>query len=123
MKKFISVVLALLFLLGLTGCNPTEREYHEDITVTLQDSSEKIIVKEWCYLMGSGAEVYYQKGGAEPILLGKTTGGDDGFCPFQEGLYEITENGRSVTVKWCFNPSDGDKTNWRSESFDLPSVD
>ena len=39
----------------------------------------EIIIKEWSFLLGSGTEVYYQKGDAEPILLGKTLGGDDGF--------------------------------------------
>lgn len=119
MKKTVSLFLVVLFLC-LVGCNSTEREYYEDIVIDLQDSVEKIIIKEWRYLQGSGAEVYYQNDDADPVLLGKTTGGDNGFCPFKEGLYEITQDGRSVTVKWCFNPSDKDKSNWRNKTFELP---
>lgn len=95
------------------------REYNEDIVLPLQDPSEKIIIKEWSFLMGSGAEIYYQKDCGNLILLGKTTGGDDGFCPFNEGLYEILEEDRAVTVKWCFRPSDN-KADWPSKTFRLP---
>lgn len=63
--------------------------------------------------------MYYQKDDSEPFLLGKTTGGDDGFCPFDEGLYELTQDGEAVTLKWCFNPSD-DKDKWHSKTFNLP---
>lgn len=115
-------VLAFLFIVGLTGCASDEREFLEDVVVTLEDSSEKIIIKEWRFLLGSGAEVYYQKDSSEPVLLGKTTGGDDGFCPFNEGLYELTQDGNSVTIKWSFNPSDS-KDKWRSKTFNLPVSD
>lgn len=120
MQKIVSLALVLIFLLGLSGCNEIEREYYPDIVVALQDQSESVIIKEWSYLQGSGAEVYYQNDDADLVLLGKTTGGDDGFCPFKEGLYEITQDSRSVTVKWCFNPSDKDISNWRSKTFELP---
>jgi hypothetical protein len=122
-KALIAVLGCLVVLLAFCGCDSegaSEREYYDDIYFTLQDASEKLIIKEWSFLLGSGSEVYYQKGDDDPILLGKTTGGDDGFCPFKEGLYEITQDGRSVTVKWCFRPSDKDTSNWRSETFELP---
>ena len=67
--------------------------------------------------MGSGIEVYYQKGDADPILLGTAPAGDDGFCPFKEGLYEITQTDNSVKIKWCFNPS---SSNWKTQTFELP---
>ena len=110
----IAVVTCLIIILIVGACD-SGREYYDDIHITLQDSSEEIIIKEWSYLLGSGAEVYYKKGG-KLILLGETTGGDDGFCPFKEGLYEVIQNDNSVTVKWCFRTV-GD---WRSETFELP---
>lgn len=115
----IAVTVCLIILLVFGGCG-SEREYYDDIYISLQDSSEKIIIKEWRYLQGSGAEVYYQKNDTDPVILGKTTGGDDGFCPFKEGLYEFSQDGNSVIVRWCFDPSNKDKTNWRSETFELP---
>ena len=96
-------------------------QYYDDINITLQDASEKLIIKEWSFLQGSGIEVYYQRCDENPLLLGNATSGDDGFCPFKEGLYEITQTNRSVTVKWCFSPSDKDMSNWRSKTFELPN--
>lgn len=119
LKAIMKVSAILVLVLALAGCAPTEREYHADIVIALQDPSELLVIKEWSFLLGSGAEVYYQKDGAEPVLLGKTTGGDDGFCPFIEGLYEITQDGDALTVRWCFQPSDKDKTHWHSKTFDL----
>jgi hypothetical protein len=118
-KALMAVLSCLMILLILGGCGP-EREYYDDIYITLQDPSEKIIIKEWSFLLGSGTEVYYQKGDAEPILLGKTLGGDDGFCPFKEGLYELTQDGSSVTIKWCFDSSNKNKDDWKSKTFELP---
>lgn len=120
MKQAVSLFLVVVLFLCLAGCNSSQREYYDEVVIDLQNSSEKIIIKEWSYLQGSGAEVYYQKGDAEPILIGKTTGSDDGFCPFKEGLYDITQDGNSLTVKWCFNPSDKDKSTWKSKTFELP---
>jgi len=120
--KYTSLLMAVIMcfsLLIFVGCG-LEREYYDDILFPLQDTSEKLIIKEWSFLLGSGGEVYYQKNDHKPILLGNTTGGDDGFCPFRKGLYEITQDGRTLTVKWCFNPSDNDKSHWRSETFELP---
>ena len=121
LKALMKISTIWILVLALAGCAPMGKEYHADIVIALQDPSELLVIKEWSFLLGSGAEVYYQKDGAEPVLLGKTTGGDDGFCPFKEGLYEITQDGDTLTVRWCFQPSDKDKTHWHSETFDLPS--
>ena len=121
LKVIAMMSVIWILILTLAGCAPMEREYHADLVISLQDPLEQLVIKEWSFLQGSGAEVYYQKDGAEPVLLGKTTGGDDGFCPFQKGLYEITQDGGTVTVRWSFQPNDWDKTHWRSETFRLPS--
>ncbi len=121
MNKIITLLcLFFLVLMYLYGCGGSEREYLEDIVYELEDSTGVIIIKEWCFLLGSGAEVYYKQGEKTAVLLGKTTGGDDGFCPFKEGMYEITQNGGSICVSWCFRPSNSNHSLWRSKSFDLP---
>ena len=120
MKAIMKVSAIWILVLALAGCAPMEREYHADLVIALQDPSEQLVIKEWSFLQGSGAEVYYQKDGTDLVLLGKTTGGDDGFCPFQEGLYEVTQDGIALTVRWCFHPADKDKTHWHSKTFDLP---
>lgn len=119
LKALMKISTIWILVLALVGCAPMEREYHADLVIALQDPSEQLHIKEWSFLQGSGAEIYYQKDGAELVLLGRTTGGDDGFCPFQEGLYEVTQDGGALTVRWCFQPSDKDKSHWNSERFDL----
>lgn len=123
--KRIRNILFLLFILMLSvvfiGCggDSFEREYHEDICIEIEDGNADIVIKEWTFLLGSGAEVYYHCDN-EMILLGKTTGADDGFCPFKEGLYDVEVEGDTVTVKWCFDPAKKD-ADWRSASYTLPS--
>lgn len=120
--KSIALFVSLIFSVAcFVGCTSSQRDYHDDIVVTLENTNDRIIIKEWQYLLGSGAEIYYQKESDTPVLLGKTSGGDDGFCPFNEGLYEINKDGDTVTVKWCFDPSDNDKSNWRSKTFEIVS--
>ncbi|MBR6535058.1 MAG: hypothetical protein IKT65_05720 [Clostridia bacterium] len=99
MKRSISLLLVSIFALCIIGCGETERDYYDDIVIALQEPSEKIIIREWRYLLGSGSDIYYQKDNSDALLLGKTTGADDGFCPFNEGLYELTQNGNEITVK------------------------
>ncbi len=52
--------------------------------------------------------------------IGQTVGGDDGFCPFAEGMYEIDIQGDVLTVKWAFQPYQK-KDEWRVDEFTLPS--
>ena len=80
-KALIAVLGCVVLLLAFCGCT-LEREYYDDIYITLQDASEKLIIKEWYFLQGCGFEMYYQRSDDDPILLGKSTSGDDGFCPF-----------------------------------------
>ena len=113
MRKTVLFLLVVLVL--FSGCSPSGREYQEDLTVELS-ADEKLIIKEWSFLLGSGAEVYYQRGNQSQVFLGKTSGGDDGACPFALGQYEITREGNAVTIKWRF-----DADVWRSKTFELPA--
>ncbi len=70
-------------------------------------------------MLGSGAEIYFKKNN-ELTLIGKTTGGDDGFCPFKEGQYSIEITDDTVTVSWSRHHSD-EKTNWATDSYQLPT--
>lgn len=115
MKWMIWVLLLSVILTLFTGCNTSGREYLEDLIVEL-GADEKLIIKEWSFLLGSGAEIYYQQENQKPVLLGQTDGGDDGACPFSLGQYEITRDGNTVTVKWHF-----DADVWRSKTFELPA--
>lgn len=122
MKRLSYILVSLLIVVsaGLYGCDTLEREYKEDIVYELPDSENKIIIKEWEFLQGSGAEIYLKKGEENPVLLGKISCADDGFCPFEAGLYEITQDENSITVSWCYDPTNEDRSSWRSQSFELP---
>ena len=52
----------------------------------------------------------------EKVYLGDAGGGDDGYCPFEDGEYEITyqESDNTITVRW-HNSFD-----WEEVVFELP---
>ena len=98
--KKIIVCLLLAALMLLPGCG-NSREYLEDITVQLEETDSQIVIKEWRWLMGSGAEIYALQDG-ELTLLGITTGGDDGYCPFASGTYTIEAENDFVFLSRAF---------------------
>ena len=114
----IAVVSCLLLLMIFSGCG-SEREYHDDINIQLESNQAEIIIREWQFLLGSGAEIYYNDGDEE-ILLGQLAGGDDGFCPFKEGLYSVSVDDKEVTIEWCIYPNEKEKP-WEKKTFELPS--
>lgn len=114
----------LIILFAFCGCNSNssfdfEREYLDDLHIPLETHPAEIIIKEWRYLLGSGAEVYYKADGKE-ILLGQLSGADDGFCPFKEGLYAVTVDGNKLTIEWCGYPR-CPRDSWSKKNFELPS--
>ena len=118
--KRLTFLLVLPLLFGLVSCqNPLgDREYCEDLYISIPGSESQILIKEWQYLLGSGAEVYFvQSSDAKPQLLGRLSGGDDGYCPFKNGKYRVRFSDGTVTFSWSF---DGSDTYSRSESFVLP---
>ena len=122
MSNIIKLLILLLIavLCFSCGCEKFSREYKEDIIFALEGEDETLIIKEWSFLLGSGAELYYQKSGEQPILIGRTTGGDNGYCPFADGQYEITQDANSICVSWCFRPSNYNNAVWHTETFLLP---
>ena len=117
-NALIVAISCLLILLTLSGCG-FEREYNDDIIIQLEDRDGEIVIKEWSFLMGSGAEVYYRNG-KNDMKLGSLLGGDDGFCPFKEGLYTVTVSGNEVTIEWDRLPADS-TIPWEKKTFELPS--
>ena len=118
MKKIILIILATVIFGCFCSCGlGSNREYYDDIVIELQDREGVLVIKEWEFLHGSGAEIYYRYKGQKPILLGKTVGGDDGYCPFKNGNYEITQNADSVDISLSGSDLDECKT----YSFDLPN--
>ena len=94
-RLFVTSVLALLaaFVMYYSALvSAFSVSYNEDISVKLPDSDVQLVIKEWRTLKTSGAYIYVK----EPIgktLIGSTWGGDDGYCYFENGGYEIVNNG------------------------------
>lgn len=122
-NKTIIIVLVLSLVtccFALQSCNEQfeAAEYKDDIIVTVPDSDETLVIKEWTFLLSSGAEIYLQKDN-RLILLGETDGADDGYCPFADGKYQIINNkDGTITVKWLFNIAE-DTEIWHEKQFDI----
>ena len=117
--SLVSFLITLSCILGLLitmlNWSHNSREYQEDIIVKLSDSNSAILIKEWTFLLESGAEIYFLQD-EKKIFLGETGSGDDGICSFQNGNYEILQNkDQSITVRWQLN-----KKIWNEKTFLLP---
>lgn len=121
-KRLVTLSLAVCFAVCVvfTGCHQDEREFLADISVPLEDTAAEIVIKEWQYLLGSGAEIYYREDD-KLTLLGKTTGGDDGYCPFQAGKFKLDIEGNELTVRWGFRGSDPEEL-WKEKRFTIPNA-
>ena len=118
----IVLVLAgsiLFFYYGFVTNPLLSRDYEdEDVVVPLQDPEEKLIIKEWTYSVGSGAEIYYQRGEEKPVMIGQASSDLD--TPFKDGAFEIIQNGRSIEIRFRFRASEPDRSQWRSITLELP---
>lgn len=118
-RKKIIVCLLLAALMLLPGCGDG-KEYLGDITVPLEDTASQIVIKEWRWLMGSGAEIYVQQDG-KLTRLGITAGGDDGYCPFASGTYTLKVEDDELVIRWAFRGSEPEEK-WRESRFPLPAA-
>ena len=118
-KRFRYLCISVLLLTIIsTGCNSNQREYHADIRIPLQHNDGIIIVREWSWLTGSGAEIYWEVDG-KITLLGECGRADDGYCPFRDGRYTFEEKENEIIFTWYFNTSADGEEIWHSEAFQL----
>ncbi len=87
MKRLLSLILIICMLLSLAACSDST---YEPVPSTDEEKT---------------------------VLLGKLTGGDDGYCPFNDGKYKVSFAGDRVTFSWSF---DGSDTYSKTEGFTLP---
>ncbi len=112
--------IILLICLAISSCtNPLgNRDYNEDLYIDIPDTQDRLLIKEWQYLLGSGAEVYFVSSvNGEAYFLGNIQGGDDGYCPFKDGKYEVSYTEGVVNLSWSF---DGSEIYTKNQSFILP---
>ena len=89
-----TVFLILLCIFVLSSCS-SGREYYDDIVVQFENDEAEIVIREWSFLLGSGAEIYCNIGG-KMTLLGQISGMDNSFCPFSKGL----DSSRKLNLLW-----------------------
>lgn len=125
--KFIFAFLAIALICFAVVCFVTlsndplgEREYFPEISLPVEDGGE-FVIKEWEYLSKCGVEFYYSKDG-KMTKLGQTNGSNqEGFYPFNEGLYTVGFENGTVVVKWCYNRQNkNDHSLWERQSYELP---
>ncbi len=119
MKKTVLILCAAVLL--LCSCTPgaSGRDYREDINVPLKNGYT-LIIREWSYTVGSGAEIYLSQKDGKTVFLGRTTGGDDGYCPFADGNYEIVEKDGCIVISWGFRASDN-ASDRKTKTFEIPN--
>jgi len=113
-----AVVVAALTVAGVLFVlnSSFAKDYKDDLRIELAQNDGVIIVKEWSFLTGSGAEIYYEKDG-EVVCLGSTDG-NDGYLAFDDGKFTFTEGDGEVTLSWFYSKVSG-KEDWRSKTFKL----
>ena len=123
----IAVILVIAIGFYVYLLHAFSRNYHDDLIIQSPDGEGFLIIKEWSFLLGSGAEVYYVKGEKDwwfnKTKLGETGVGDDGYCPFQDGKYIIDWQEDYVEIKYyAAVPAQSPKypDTWRVDRFDLP---
>ena len=102
------IIVSIICLCAVSCSDPLGgREYRDDLYVEVDGMEGQLLIKEWSFLLGSGAEIYYvDPVENKPQLLGKVQGGDDGFCPFANGKYSVEYKEGEITVSWSFDGSD-----------------
>lgn len=117
-RSICVVVCCIMILLTFSGCSL--RAYRPDICIPLEGQVGEIVIREWSFLLGSGAEIYYRVGFVE-LELGQLPGGDDGYCPFEAGRYAVYMDGNQVTIKWDhFTSYSDDEKFWDTKTFEIP---
>lgn len=122
-KRRMCIIIASMFVVTVMVCGVAlitlhssfKREYLADLRIDLVENQGVIIIREWTFLQGGGADIYYENDGKE-ILIGETTA-DDGYCPFQKGQYTLDENDGKVIISWAF--FNDAKKDWRMRTFIL----
>jgi len=62
MKKYLKFILIICIpILVLTSCKGGlwDRDYRDNLTVEIPDSEINLVIKEWSWGLGRGAEIYY----------------------------------------------------------------
>lgn len=106
----LQVVLAFFALAGVLGLLPlmvigaTFARTYVYTEIDSGTTGRDLLVREWSFLLGGGGEVVERDG----IWLTRIarTGADDGYTPFADGAYSVTDVGGELTLRWRTHSED-----------------
>lgn len=100
----VSILTITVALVAIFYCMMTNdlRDFKEDIIIDIPNLEASLIIREWKFLLGSGAEVYYKPTNGKAFMLGTAGGGDDGYTPFADGEYTVKFQENGVNISWYF---------------------
>ncbi len=114
----IAVILVALWFYVMTS---EWRDFKDDLITAIPDSEDCIVVREWSFLLGSGAEIYYRYSNGKEVRIGNAGGGDDGYLPFARETYKVQFQSDSVTFDWCWQYyRENDSKYWKSTTLQFP---
>jgi len=98
------VLLVIVFFVLWIEYGTLKREYLPDIAIPLEEG--ELVVREWGFLVGGGAEFYYRKEGKKKLQLLGQGSTCDLYHPFEEGSYTVMQQGNEIFVRYCYRPKD-----------------
>ena len=116
------VLLLALVLLAFGAARADWREWQEDLYLDIPQRQAQLIVREWGFLLGSGAELYYQEEGRPRVRLdGNLPGGDDGYQPFSRGEYQVEFTPDGCVLRWFVGITTGTDEGWMERAYTFPT--
>ena len=115
------LITALIFISVLFIClqHFFTRDYLDDIEIVAPAGDYSLVVKEWGFLLGGGAEIYYKKDDNLKLLGELHT--DDVVHPFHLNMYTIQWGEGKITIHYysgTLAENAEDENTWRFKTFE-----
>ena len=106
----IAIILVACLILGVgiyifIGRLILKRDYEPDLVVPSPDGKYELVIREWTYTVGGGAEIYLRKPGQDKWSnswrktgIGSTN--SETLC-FAQGHYSVEWDNDNVTIYYC----------------------
>ena len=106
-----------LIYLRIWAAFSNSRDYRPDIVIENPNGEGTLIIEEWLWGFGAGAEIYYKEDGflKQKKKIGGTSA-DETCTPFSDGRYTVTWGEDTVTLEY----DNGFEKEWVSKTFELP---
>ena len=126
LKKWIvvaivtAIVEALIVIILLSALISFFRGDARETYIDIPNTEYQLLIREEQFLFSSHGTVYFVENSwwKRDKKLGETRGGDDGYCPFANGDYEITYEDGVVYVSYDSTFKKDEYSN--HDSFELP---